>query len=102
MLVICDNCTDDTEAVARKARAEAFVRVRNAHMKAGGLNQALSFMMPGMAENDLILAIDADTLISRNFVSEAAKRLSQDRWLGGTSGVYAGKPGGYLVGWCQL
>lgn len=101
VLVICDNCTDDTEAVARKAGAEAYVTVRNAHMKAGGLNQALSFMMPGMAENDLILAIDADTLISQNFISEAAKRLSQDRRLGGISGVYAGKPGGYLVGWCQ-
>ena len=61
VLVICDNCTDDTEAVARKAGAETYVTVRNAHMKAGGLNQALSFMMPGMAENDLILAIDADT-----------------------------------------
>ena len=56
-------------------------------------------MMPGMAENDLILVIDADTLISQNFISEAAARFSQDRRLGGVSGIYAGKPGGYLVGW---
>jgi poly-beta-1,6-N-acetyl-D-glucosamine synthase len=101
VLVICDNCTDDTEAIARKAGAETYVTVRNTHMKAGGLNQALSVMMPGMAENDLILAIDADTLISQNFISEAAARFSQDRRLGGVSGVYAGKPGGYFVGWCQ-
>src|ERR1019366_2823090 len=72
VLVICDNCTDDTEAIARKAGAETYVTVRNTHMKAGGLNQALSFMMPGMAENDLILVIDADTMISQNFISEAA------------------------------
>ena len=101
VLVICDNCTDDTEAIARKAGAETYVTVGNTHMKAGGLNQALSFMMPGMAGNDLILVIDADTLISRNFVSEAAARFSRDRRLGGVSGVYAGKRGGYLVGWCQ-
>ena len=101
VLVICDNCTDNTEAVARKAGAETYVTVRNTHMKAGGLNQALSFMTPGMTENDLILVIDADTLISQNFVSQAAKRFSQDRRLGGISGVYAGKPGGHLVGWCQ-
>ena len=101
VLVICDNCTDDTEAIARKAGAETHVTVRNTHMKAGGLNQALSFMMPGMAENDLILVIDADTLISQNFVSEAVTRFSRDRRLGGVSGVYAGKPGGSLVGWCQ-
>jgi poly-beta-1,6-N-acetyl-D-glucosamine synthase len=101
VLVICDNCTDDTEAIARKAGAETYVTVRNTHMKAGGLNQALSFMMPGMAENDLILVIDADTLISQNFISEAAARFARDGRLGGVSGVYAGKPGGYLVGWCQ-
>jgi poly-beta-1,6-N-acetyl-D-glucosamine synthase len=101
VLVICDNCTDNTEAVARKAGAEIYVTVRNTHMKAGGLNQALSFAMPAMAENDLILVIDADTLISRNFVREATKRFTQDQRLGGLSGVYAGKPGGHLVGWCQ-
>jgi biofilm PGA synthesis N-glycosyltransferase PgaC len=101
VLVICDNCTDNTEAVARAAGAETYVTVRNAHMKAGGLNQALSFMLPDMAERDLILVIDADTLISRNFVGEAAKRFSRDQRIGGLSGVYAGKAGGSLVGWCQ-
>jgi cellulose synthase/poly-beta-1,6-N-acetylglucosamine synthase-like glycosyltransferase len=101
VLVICDNCTDNTEAVARQAGAETYATVDNVHMKAGGLNQALSLVMPGMADDDLILVIDADTLISRNFISEAAKRFSQDRQIGGLSGVYAGKSGGFLVGWCQ-
>jgi cellulose synthase/poly-beta-1,6-N-acetylglucosamine synthase-like glycosyltransferase len=101
VVVICDNCTDATQEVARTAGAETYVTIRNAHMKAGGLNQALSFMMPSMAENDLILVIDADTQISRNFVSAAAKCFAQDERLGGLSGVYAGKAGGNLVGWCQ-
>jgi cellulose synthase/poly-beta-1,6-N-acetylglucosamine synthase-like glycosyltransferase len=101
ILVICDNCTDDTEAVARKAGAETYVTVDNHEMKAGALNQALDVILPGLSDDDLVLVIDADTLISANFIHEAAAQFRQNRRYGGLSGVYAGKPGGGLVGWCQ-
>ena len=101
ILVICDNCTDDTEAVARKAGAETYVTVDNYEMKAGALNQALDFILPGLADDDLVMVIDADTLVSANFIREAAAQFRRHPQCGGLSGIYSGGPGGGLVGWCQ-
>jgi biofilm PGA synthesis N-glycosyltransferase PgaC len=101
ILVICDNCTDSTQRRAVAAGGETYVTVGNHEMKAGALNQALALLLPSLADCDLITVIDADTLISPNFISEAAAEFLRDPQLGGLSGVYAGKPGGGLVGWCQ-
>jgi len=101
IVVICDNCTDGTQREALAAGGETYVTVGNHEMKAGALNQALALVLPSLAEGDLITVIDADTLISPNFISEAAAEFLRDPQLGGVSGVYAGKPGGGLVGWCQ-
>jgi biofilm PGA synthesis N-glycosyltransferase PgaC len=101
VVVACDNCTDGTERVARQTGAEVFVTQANTDMKAGALNQALSHLLPGLDDRDVILVVDADSLVSDNFVSEALTRFSVKPMLGGLSGVYAGKPGGGLVGWCQ-
>lgn len=40
VIVVADNCTDDTVAIARAAGAEVFETALNAHKKAGALNQA--------------------------------------------------------------
>ena len=44
MVVVADNCTDDTADIARKNGAEVFTTVGNTEKKAGALNQALSEM----------------------------------------------------------
>jgi biofilm PGA synthesis N-glycosyltransferase PgaC len=98
VVVACDNCTDGTERMARQTGAEVFTTQANTDMKAGALNQALKQLLPGLDDRDVILVVDADSLVSDNFVSEALARFSARPMLGGLSGVYAGKPGGGLVG----
>jgi cellulose synthase/poly-beta-1,6-N-acetylglucosamine synthase-like glycosyltransferase len=102
IIVVVDNCTDDTEAVALKAGAETYVTVNNKHMKAGGLNAALDkFVLPGADDEDMVLCVDADSVVGHNFTSQAAAKFARDIRLGGVSGTYHGKPGGKTAGWCQ-
>jgi poly-beta-1,6-N-acetyl-D-glucosamine synthase len=102
LVVVCDNCIDETDLRAQKAGAETYVTTRNADMKAGALNQALErSVMPGLDDRDLIWVIDADTITSPNFSAAAEKAFDKSPVLGGVSGVYRGKPGGGWVGWCQ-
>ena len=86
ILVICDNCTDDTEAVARKAGADTFVTVGNVHKKAGALNQALAAVLPDLADSDLLLLQDADTLLNPGFSKAAINAMSDD--VGGVCAQY--------------
>ena len=44
VVVVADNCTDDTADVARRGGAEVFTTVGNSDKKAGALNQALAEM----------------------------------------------------------
>ena len=46
VLVIADNCTDDTAEVARRLGADVYSTVANTDKKAGGLNQALKPCCP--------------------------------------------------------
>src|SRR5688572_8962002 len=42
VVVVADNCSDDTASLARMAGAEVYETVGNQHKKAGALNQAWS------------------------------------------------------------
>ena len=52
ILVVADNCSDDTVALARTAGAEVYETVGNAHKKAGALNQAWSLRFRRTVEGD--------------------------------------------------
>jgi poly-beta-1,6-N-acetyl-D-glucosamine synthase len=86
ILVICDNCTDNTELAARRAGAETLVTVGNAHKKAGALNQALALLLPDLADSDMILIQDADTLLNSEFTEAAINVMSDD--IGGVCAQY--------------
>ena len=101
VIVVCDNCTDRTQEVALACGAETYVTVDNHHMKAGGLNQALKLVIPTLAPIDMVICMDADSIVGENFISEAIKKFAESEKLGGVSGTYIGKQGGGLVGWCQ-
>ena len=62
-MVVADNCTDRTEDVARAGGAEVFRTVDNTHKKAGALNQVLAGLLPGLDDDDLVLVMDADSLL---------------------------------------
>jgi cellulose synthase/poly-beta-1,6-N-acetylglucosamine synthase-like glycosyltransferase len=99
--VLCDNCSDGTERAAQEAGAEVYVTVDNHDMKAGALNQALALKLPGLGDRDMVMCIDADSIAGGNFTTEAAIAFDSDPRIGGVSGVYQGRRGGGVVGWCQ-
>jgi cellulose synthase/poly-beta-1,6-N-acetylglucosamine synthase-like glycosyltransferase len=101
VIVICDNCTDNTEAVAASQGADVYLTRENTFMKAGALNQALEWLAPFADDRDVVVIIDADTYVTENFTTEAVARFTADRRFGGLSGVYDGKRGSGFVGWCQ-
>jgi cellulose synthase/poly-beta-1,6-N-acetylglucosamine synthase-like glycosyltransferase len=101
VVVIADNCTDDTVAIARAAGAEVHRTVGNVHKKAGALNQVLRDLLPGAGHNDVIMVMDADTVLSDGFLAEAEHRFTEDRALMALGGVFTGEPGHGLLGTFQ-
>jgi biofilm PGA synthesis N-glycosyltransferase PgaC len=101
IMVVADNCTDSTPELAQRLGTDVFVTQDNAHKKAGGLNQALTWLIPQLRDDDLILVMDADSRLDSGFLEGARLRLTHDPELGGVGGTFAGGPGGGLLGTFQ-
>ena len=97
VVVVADNCTDDTADIARRHGAEVFTTVGNTDKKAGGLNQALSEMFSHVDESDVVMVMDADSVIVPEFLETAMGRLESDPDLIGVGGVFDGEPGAGLI-----
>ena len=71
-IVICDNCTDATPALARsRAGWEVWETVGNTGKKGGALNQAWDRLDGYLADDDYLVTMDADTLLDEHFVENA-------------------------------
>ena len=101
VVVVADNCTDDTVAVARRAGAEVVETVGNTEKKAGALNQVLPDLVESMGDNDCVMVVDADTVLEDGFIEVAVGRLSNDRALMSVGGLFFGEGGGRLLGQLQ-
>jgi cellulose synthase/poly-beta-1,6-N-acetylglucosamine synthase-like glycosyltransferase len=101
VVVVADNCTDATVRLARAAGVDVFETVDNTHKKAGGLNQALRQVLPGLGDNDCVMVMDADTTLDAGFLEGAARRLSEDRGLMAVGGLFYGEDGAGLIGQFQ-
>lgn len=99
VVVIADNCTDDTAELAREAGAQVFKTVDNTHKKAGGLNQWLDRNLMGLRDDDLVMVMDADSALDLDFLENAMSYV--DRGYHAVGGVFLGKDGGGLVGMFQ-
>ena len=62
IIVMSDNSTDATVALAREAGAEVWETSGNTHKKAGALNQALSRILSELDDTDYVFIQDADTM----------------------------------------
>ncbi|HVW40214.1 MAG TPA: glycosyltransferase family 2 protein [Amycolatopsis sp.] len=99
LVVVCDNCADDTAAVAAAAGAEVIHTTGNTAKKAGALNQALARLLPLLDDDDVVLVQDADSALDAGFVTTGLAHL--DHGYGGVGGVFRGSAGGGFVGHLQ-
>jgi cellulose synthase/poly-beta-1,6-N-acetylglucosamine synthase-like glycosyltransferase len=88
--VIADNCTDRTEDVARAHGAHVYTTVDNHHRKAGGLNQLLERLLPTMGPHDVVLVMDADTVMVDGFLERALDEFHAEPDLAAVGGVFFG------------
>ncbi|MEO6998099.1 MAG: glycosyltransferase family 2 protein, partial [Terracoccus sp.] len=89
IVVVADNCTDDTATIATDGGAEVFTTQGNTARKAGALNQAIS-SLPDLPEH--VLVMDADTTLAPQFVQTALRRFRGDRGLAAVGGIFSGPP----------
>ena len=101
VVVVADNCSDATADIARGSGADVFTTVGNAEKKAGALNQILARLLPGIDERDVIMVMDADSVITPDFLATALGRLEAEPDLIAVGGVFNGEPGGGIVGQLQ-
>ena len=101
VIVVADNCTDATESIARAHGAEVFVSVGNTHKKAGALNQALRGLLDGLGDNDVVMCMDADTVLDDGFLAAGVQRFTSDRALMAIGGLFYGEEGHGVLGQLQ-
>jgi cellulose synthase/poly-beta-1,6-N-acetylglucosamine synthase-like glycosyltransferase len=101
IIVVADNCTDATLTIARQAGIEVVESVDNTEKKAGALNQALTRLLPGQGDNNLVMVMDADTVLDDGFLAAAVARFTSDRALMAVGGLFHGEDGAGLIGQFQ-
>ncbi|MDP3151632.1 MAG: glycosyltransferase [Archangium sp.] len=75
VLVVADNCTDDTATRAREAGAIVLERF-NAELRGKGYALEHAFARCLKEGADAVVVVDADTLVSKNLLSAFAARLA--------------------------
>lgn len=101
VIVVADNCTDRTIEISEAEGAETFPTVGNTHKKAGALNQALDATLPGLGPDDLVLVMDADTIVSPDFIEVGLQTLVEEPYAGGVSSVFLGREAETILGEIQ-
>lgn len=78
VIVVPNNCSDDTAAVARATGAEVWdMPGRNPHKKAGALNWSINLLLPDLHDQDLLLVTDADSVLAPGAVAAAVRTLDR-------------------------
>ena len=101
IIVISDNSLDNTKELATNAGVEIYETVNNQKKKAGALNQVLKHLADGLHHNDLVMVLDADTVLDDGFIATAIRKFEDDRGLTAIGGVFYGEPGHGILGQLQ-
>ncbi|WP_207933981.1 glycosyltransferase family 2 protein [Actinomadura sp. KC06] len=100
IVVIADNCSDATAALAQLCGVEIVGTRGNEHKKAGALNQVLDRLLPIFGPDDAIMVMDADSALDPGFIRHGVDFLASGHYAA-VGGTFTGKPGGGAVGMFQ-
>jgi cellulose synthase/poly-beta-1,6-N-acetylglucosamine synthase-like glycosyltransferase len=96
VLVVADNCTDDTLKIARQCQKKYGAKrlritktVGNKHKKAGALNHGFKKLR---VKPDFIFGMDADTILDRNIIESGIKQFKKEPETGGICSAYRTLP----------
>ena len=92
IVVICDNCTDDTADIAGSLGVGVMQTTGNTHKKAGALNYALEKVLPVLNDEDVVLVQDADSFLDRRFTEVTHRKIREG--FGAVGGNFRGRDGG--------
>jgi cellulose synthase/poly-beta-1,6-N-acetylglucosamine synthase-like glycosyltransferase len=99
VIVVADNCTDDTAARAESCGARVIVTQGNTDKKAGALNQVLAFLLPELDDQDIVLVQDADSFLDDNFIEGGLAALRRRAGIGAVGGTFRGQPAPAGASW---
>lgn len=97
VVVAADNCTDGTVALARHHGANVLVTQGNTDLKAGALNQGLDYMLPLLNDDDVVLIMDADSVLNPRWLETAVSELDQHPWTGAVCATFGGEERAGLI-----
>ena len=100
IIVVANNCDDD-DGTAKVAGKYDGVEVMDLHgitgRKAGALNAALNALLPSLDDDDLVVCMDADTVIHPELIENAERHFEQDPRLGAVSSNHLIKRFGTII-----
>lgn len=99
IIVVCDNCTDATPAIAKFYGCEVFITKDNTAKKAGALNQALKKVLKKKHKGETVLVMDADSILCDTWIASALSYI--DSGYVACGGVFTGQSGGKWLGTFQ-
>src|SRR5271163_518776 len=100
VIVVANNC-DDGDGTAEVAAGFDGVEVMELHgitgRKAGALNAALNTVLPSLGDDDLVVCMDADTVIDPKLLENAERHFAGDARLGAVSSNHLIKRFGTVI-----
>lgn len=90
IIVLSDNCTDKTVSLALGAGVSVVETTDNGDGKAGALNELLNEIMPILDDDDCLLVMDADTVLTERFIESTVTTLfmPSKKPIAGVGGIF--------------
>lgn len=90
ILVLANDCTDDTAFIALAAGVSVVETVGNGDGKAGALNVLFTEIMPILDDGDCVLVMDADTVLTERFIESTVTTLfgPSKKHIAGVGGIF--------------